>query len=78
MSRRLLNLLTALSLLLFVAADGSWVVSYRAPHSVRLRRYYPACQQSVPRRRPDPSDAVAAGVARTRERHWSSREMGQL
>jgi prepilin-type N-terminal cleavage/methylation domain-containing protein len=40
-------------------------------------RYYPACQQSVPRR-PDPSDAVAAGVARTRERHWSSREMGQL
>jgi hypothetical protein len=34
--RRLLNLLTALSLLLCVAAAGSWLVSYRAPHSVRL------------------------------------------
>jgi hypothetical protein len=36
MTRRLLNLLTVLSLLLCVAVLGSWAVSYRAPHSVRL------------------------------------------
>src|SRR5688500_13717536 len=47
MSRRLLNLLTALSLLLSVAACGTWVRSHLAPESVerwRNRMEGPQCR----------------------------------
>jgi hypothetical protein len=38
MTRRLLNLLTALSLLLCVAVLASWAVCFRTPHSLPLYR----------------------------------------